>query len=685
MALLWCLGLGMQVSQPGLAQAAETHPLTPEDLWAVKRLDAPSLSPDDRWAVVSVGSYDIKENSGSADLWLFSTTGEKARQLTSHPARDGNPVWSPDGRWIAFTSKREGDEDNQIYIISPTGGEARRVTRMATGVSGLRWFPDSHRLAFISWVWPDLRTEEEQAKRLKERKESKVKALVIDSTAYRYWDHWLADGRQAHLFAADLDTGACRDLLAGTRLGLFAWDLPAGLSNDLYDVAPDGQEMVFATDLSPDPGFAPNIDLVILRLADGTWENLTKDNLAGDTSPRYSPDGKWIAFTRQLTRNFYADRKRITLHDRSSRQNRVLTEGWDRSADAPAWAPDGRFLYFTAEDQGRQPLFRLGLEGGIPKRMVADGTLAGFALKARGNGVVYSRSTFRSPPALFYCGFEDSTLLPMEMMNEELVAQWRLGEVKQMRFPGFNQEPVQMWVIYPPDFRPDRKWPLLQMVHGGPHNPWADQFQFRWNAQVFAGQGYVVAAVNYHGSSSWGAQFTDSITGDYGRRELEDIEKATDHLIAQGYIDEKRLTAAGGSYGGYMMAWINGHTNRYRALVCHAGVYDWTSQMASDVVRGRERALGGFPWENPMRSLAQSAHYYAKNFKTPTLVIHGEQDYRVPVAQGFEYFNTLRMLQVPSRLVYFPDENHWILKPQNSLLWYGEVLAWLKQYAPPNP
>jgi dipeptidyl aminopeptidase/acylaminoacyl peptidase len=240
-------------------------------------------------------------------------------------------------------------------------------------------------------------------------------------------------------------------------------------------------------------------------------------------------------------------------------------------------------------------------------------------------------------------------------------------------------------VIYPPNFDPQKKWPLLQVVHGGPHGAWMDQYHFRWNMHLFASRGHVVAAVNFHGSTGWGDAFTDSNTAQYGTKEFEDVEKATDYLLAEGYIDPARLAAAGGSFGGYMVAWMNGHTDRYKAYVCHAGVYDWVAQMASDYVRGRQRALGAFPWENPQKVLDQSAHWYAKNFKTPTLVVHCEQDYRVPVTQGFEYYTTLRVLGVPTRLVYFPDENHWVLKPQNSRLWYKEFFDWIEKYVGAGP
>ncbi len=659
------------------ASAQGRHPITVEDMWVVKRPGAPALSPDGRWVAVEVTTYEMKENSSTSDIWLLATDGSSRHRLTAHPARDSAPAWSADGKWIAFLSKREGDEETQLYLISPMGGEARRLTKIPTGASALKWFPDSKRIAFLSWVWPDLTTDEQQAQRLKEQREAKVKAYIVDTTSFRYWDHWLADGRVPHLFVVEVETEKHRDLLAGTGLSLARQDPSA----DSYDISPEGNEMAFTADLTKDFGYDPNLDIVTLPAAGGKWTNLTADNPANDTNPRYSPDGKWIAYTRQAIKGFYADRQRIVLYGRATGARRVLTENWDRSAEAPVWSADSQRLYFAAEDKARQPIWALPISGGTPKPVIEGSTNSNLALSADGRTLAFLRTAMGTPPAVYAAAADGSGARKIETLNDGLIAQWQLGEVKEFIYKGWSGEPVQMWVIYPPSFDPSKKWPLLQIVHGGPHGAWMDQFHFRWNMHLFASPGYVVAAVNFHSSTGWGQAFTDSTTGDYGRRELEDVEKATDYLLAQDYIDPERLAAAGGSFGGYMMAWMNGHTTRYKAMVCHAGVYDWVSQMASDTVRGRERALGAFPWENPQRVLEQSAHSYARNFKTPTLVVHNERDFRVPVTQGFEYYTTLRMRNVPARLLYFPDENHFVLKPQNSRLWYKEFFDWIGKYA----
>ena len=355
-----------------------------------------------------------------------------------------------------------------------------------------------------------------------------------------------------------------------------------------------------------------------LPIEGGKGSNITAENKASDSNPIYSPDGKWLAYTKQTIPRFYGDRERVVLRDRKSGTTKVLTEEWDRSAGSPVWHPDSEKMYFTAENQARTPLWELKISGGSPRLITSNsGATSSFDVSADGKTLAYVRSSISVPAKLFTANLDGQNERKVESFNDELVSHWKLGEVKEMTYKGWNDEPVQMWVVNPPDFDPKKKWPLLQVIHGGPHSATLDQFHFRWNLQLFASRGYVVAGVNFHGSSGFGQAFTDSISGQYGTKEFADIEKGTDTLLATGYIDENRLTASGGSFGGYMVAWINGHTNRYKALVCHAGVYNWISQMASDILVGRDRALGGFHWDKPEKVASQSAHTYAKNFKTP--------------------------------------------------------------------
>jgi dipeptidyl aminopeptidase/acylaminoacyl peptidase len=650
--------------------------LSVEDLWSIKRIGAPTLAPDGRHACAAVTAYDMDRNEGRTELWLFPTDGGKARRLTAGD-KDSEPCWSPDGKWIAFAAKRKDDEEAQVYLIAPDGGEARRLASVAGGAAGLRWFPDSKRVAFISWVWPDLKTDQAQARRRKERKESKIKAHLSERRECRYWDHWLTDGREPHILAAEVATGRTRDLLAGSGLALQPWEPSA----DLYDVSPDGRELAVTVDLNPEPGMMNETDIVAVAVATGRHRTLTADSGRSDATPRYSPDGRHLAWNSYNLKRAFNDQGRLMLYDRRSGGSRRLLARLDRATTRHAWAPDGATLFALIEDRGRQGVYRFGLSDPLPTPVAPGGTVTGYSLSRDGRRVAFDRSTLAHPPSLFAIGSDGRGERPIESLNRALLARVRLGASREFTVRGWGGDPVQVFVTYPPNFTPKSKWPLLHSIHGGPHSAHVDGWHFRWNAQVFAAQGYVVVGVNYHGSSGFGQRWLETITGDYGVREFADVEAATDFLLRQRYIDRERLVASGGSYGGYMVAYMNGHTDRYRTFVCHAGCYDWVSMMATDGYQFFAKELGAFHWDNPARVMKQSPHHYVRRFRTPTLVVHGELDYRVPATQALQYYNTLKARGIAARLVYFPDENHWILKPQNSRLWYREFFAWIRRYA----
>jgi dipeptidyl aminopeptidase/acylaminoacyl peptidase len=667
------------------------RPMTIDDLWALKRFGAATLSPDGSWACVPVTRYDMAKNEGSTQLWLLSTDGKIQRQLT-RGKRDSDPQWSPDGKWIAFVSKRgegkEADEESQLYRIPADGGEAERLTTLATGVSALRWFPDSSRIAFVSWVWPELATEKEQAKRAKEDKDDKVKAFTIEHNHYRFWDHWFPRGRKPHLHVLDVRSGKLRDLFAGTRFHLPPQEPDAGQ----FDISPDGREIAFTFDFEPDPGVFSYTDIVALDVGGATWINLTeksgRPNKHASFSPRYSPDGKWIAFLASDYAKGHNEQSRAWLIQRQGGAVAGLTTGWDRGVNAPLlWSADAASLFFTAETGVAQPVWRIGLADKQPVEIIRGpgegGTAADPCLSRDGKVLVYARAAQDHPPKLFAADAAGGGERPIERFNTRLLGQLAVGRAESVTIAGFGGDPVQMWIVTPPGFDPAKgKYKLMQVIHGGPHTCWSDTWHWRWNSQLFVASGTVLAAVNYHGSSGWGQDFLSSINGDWGRRELADIEAGTDHMLATGYIDPARVVATGGSYGGYMVAYMNGNVagDRYKAYVCHAGCFDWVSMMGSDGYFWFGHELGAFAWEDEAKVLKQSPHHYAANFGTPTLVMHGELDYRVPYYQGLAYYNTLRVKQVPSRLVCFPDENHWILKPQNSVLWYREFRDWCDRF-----
>ena len=663
--------------------AKHKPPLDVESLWAIRRIGTPTLSPDGALACSAVTRFDMEKNDSSTSLWLFPTglgaataAAKGARMLTAGD-KDSDPKWSPDGKWIAFTAKRKDDEEPQLYLIAPDGGEARRLTQHATGCAAPKWFPDGKRIAFISWVWPDLATDALQAKRRKERKESKVKAHVTERHEFRFWDHWLTDGREPHVYICDVATGKCRDALARTGVALPPWEPSAGD----YDIAPDGREIAITADLGPEPRMMSQTDIVTVDLPSRRKKVLTAATNTADAQPRYSPDGRAIAFHSYDTNRTFNDQGHLVLLDRRSGKMRRLAPALDRATSHVAWTPDSRALLCTLESRGRVGIARLPLDAAMPSLVVPGGTVGGFAQSRDGSVLTFDRATAHAPPALFACRADGGGERSIETVNRALLARHSTGEVREVTVKGWGGQPVQMFVTYPPNFDPEKKWPLLHSIHGGPHAAHMDSWHFRWNTQVFAGYGYVVAAVNYHGSSGFGQKWLETITGQYGKKEYADVEAGTDWLLRQGYIDRSRLVATGGSYGGYMVAYMNGHTDRYRAYVCHAGCYDWVSMMATDGYHFFADELGAFHWDNPARVMRQSPHHYVKHARTPTLVIHGELDYRVPATQALQYYDTLKAKEVPARLVYFPDENHWILKPQNSRLWYREFFGWVARYA----
>jgi dipeptidyl aminopeptidase/acylaminoacyl peptidase len=664
-------------------EAAGPRPMTAEDLWKVKRVGPPSVSPDGQWCVVDVTVWDIDKDESSSNLWLLSTDGRTQRQLTYSAGKNNGPRWSPDGSLIAFTSQRGGDDGMQIYVISPTGGEARRVSNMPMAPSGLKWAADSRTIYSIGWTWPGASDDTSHKAREKSLKEAKSKAVVIDDTAYRVWDKWIADGKRPMIFAIDLASGHHRNLLAQSKRFLPPSEPPPS-AND-YDVSPDGKELCFVSDSSKDYGLDFNSDLYALNLeGDGSPKNITEENDANDTNPVFSPDGAHLAFLRQTIKYFSGDRQRLMVRDRKSGATKELAAAFSRSCQNPKW-PDARRLTFEAENGGTHGIYFVNLDDklfGTDAPKISERSID----FARGRRLgVYLTSSFDRPPAVYAHGPGMKDPIQLDHFNDELESQWNLGKVEYATFKGAGDKDVRQWIVYPPDFDPNKKWPFVQVVHGGPHSGIMNDWSARWNLQLWAAQGYVIGCVNFHGSSGYGQEFTDSITGAMGDKPLTDLMKSTDWFEKQPWIDKNRMAAAGASYGGYMMAWLNGHTDRFQAMVCHAGVYDWHAMLASDMIRGRFRALGAPPWGDHSIVDRQSAQRFAANFKTPTLVLHGEKDFRVPITQGLAYFNTLRQKGVPTRLVYFPDENHWIMKANNSLLWHKEVFGWLDRYIGKGP
>jgi dipeptidyl aminopeptidase/acylaminoacyl peptidase len=654
------------------AAPAATAPFTAAEMMKLKRLADPQVSPDGKWVLYSQTDVDLAANTRNSDLWIVPLSGGEPRRLTSHVKSDSRGRFSPDGRRLAFVSARDGG--GQVFVMDVAGGDARKVTSLATDAGGVSWI-DDQTLLVTSEVYPDCTDAACNKKKMEEAGKPST-ARAYDTLLYRHWDTW-DDGRVSHLFAVPLDGGEPRDLTPGGR------DVPPfslGGPDD-YAVSPDGREVAFARNDDPVPATSTNAELYVVPVAGGAARKIA-GHAGYDGAPQYSPDGTRIAFRAQLRAGYESDRWRLMVYDRKSGATRSLTETFDRHVDSFAWSPDSKTLYFTAEDAGRAPVYAVPAAGGAVKELVGGATFGDVQAAADGRTLVVTRTAFTHPPEIYRVGVDGSNPTPVTRVNDSLLAGFGLRPAESVSYTGAAGKAVQAWIVKPPDFDPARKYPLLVLIHGGPQGAWTDSWTYRWNAEVFAAAGYVAFLPNPRGSSGFGQEFMDDINADWGGRAYEDIMKGTDYAEALPYVEKGRTTAAGASYGGYMANWIAGHTDRYRALVSHDGVFDLPSMYgATEELWFVQWELKGPYWENPEMYERWSPSRFVKNFKTPTLVIHGELDYRVPLEQGLGMFTALQGRGVPSRLLVFPDENHWVLKPANSVRWYQEVIAWLDRWA----
>jgi dipeptidyl aminopeptidase/acylaminoacyl peptidase len=673
------------------AADAGRRPMTVEDLWAMDRVGSPVASPDGRQVAFTVTRYSMENNEGNSDLWLVPADGSAPpRRLTWNEKSDSQPAWSPDGRRLAFVSKRNEDDPAQLYILPLIGGEAEPVTDLPIAVSDPRWFPDGKRIAFLASTWSDLDDDfEAVGERLDERKEDPVKAHVTEDRLVRYWDHYLTDGRTVHIFALDLESREVTDLLPGWNRLMAFWG-PGGQ----WDLAPDGKELAFTANSTDPPYRKLDYDIYLLPL--GTTgvvpKSITRDNPASDARPRYSPDGRYLVYGRTRRPEYAPDYTRLARYDRLSGTVQPFIESFDEQPSGWTFTADGKTVLFHAQERGRTHLYGVPVAGGTPSVLARGGSTSGATVGAA-DRAVYRLESLTRPAELMAVkldarpprGKKEPEAGALTSFNASLLAKLDMGRVEDVTFEGADGEPVQMFVLLPPGFDATRRWPLVQAIHGGPHGSWGHGFHYRWNAALLASPGYVVALVNFHGSTGSGQAFAESILGAHADKPFTDIMKATDLLASRDNIDEERLAAMGGSYGGYMVSWILGHTNRFSALINHAGVYDLMGQFASDWTWGRAANYGAAPWEDPGRIDLWSPSRFAANFQTPTMVIHGEKDYRVPYTQGLNLHGVLTGKGVPARLVVFPDENHWILKPRNARLWWTEVFAWLERHIGAGP
>lgn len=643
--------------------------MTPEDLWNLRRVGQPEPLRDGSAAVVPVTDH-IEDDELVTRLYLVGSDGT-AKPLTATNRSASEPAVSPSGEQVAFLSKPVGDDHAQVHLQRLGGGESEPVADFPLGARAILWLPDETGLIVAAELSRDHPTLEGTAAEYERRQEdAHAEPVVTEDRVYRYWDHWLAGAKLDHLFRLDLTEGHITHLTKGMDR-VIALETPAGT----FDVAPDGSEIAFTMDVS-DPawdrlGFA----IHTMPTAGGALSRITTPEVAQQRRPRYSPDGRHLLYGIQREADYYADHVRLVLYDRSTEEERVLTEAWDRSASGWEFTSDSEIVV-AAEDRAHLRLFTLGIAGDEPQPITSGDSNHG--PRPAGDVIWHRNESMSAPPDVAITGGGGTRRIGS--FNDALLSEFDLGTVEEIETTGADGDPIQMFVIYPPGFDAGRTWPLLHDIHGGPHNADLDQWHWRWNTHAFAAEGYVVASVNFHGSSSWGQDFATSIQGAWGDKTAADIEAATDHLLSLGFIDAERMAIAGGSYGGYLVSWLTTRTDRYACCICHAGVTDLLGQWATDTTYGRERSFGSTPWIDLRAIQRWSPAANTRDVTTPTLVSHGEKDYRVVVTQGLLWYGILKAKGVEARLVYYPDEGHWILRRSNSVHWYAEFLGWLERW-----
>jgi len=658
----------------------QTHLFSVQDMLAMDRISDPHVSPDGRWIVFTLRQSDLEENCGRTDLWLVRADGTDLRRLTSHQAGDNSPCWAPDSKSVLFLSSRSGS--SQLWHIRIDGGEARQITKLPLDVANLIVSPDGEYVCFSMDVFPDCDTMEDTKNRLDEIDKRKTSGRIYDRIFIRHWDTW-KDGRRSHLFVMPAAGGDVVDVMAG--MDADAPSKPFGGTEEVT-FTPDSKEIVFsARDVGRQEPWSTDFDLYRTPI-DGLSRPrcLTEKNQAWDTNPVFSPDGGTLAYLAMAMPGYESDRFRIVLYSWPNGSERVLTEDWDYNPSSICFSPDGRTIYTTAENLGQKSMFAVDVDTGKVRTIVKDGYVGSVAVA--GERIIYGLDNLQSPVELYSVRTDGGDVRTITRINAEKIAAARMGRYEQFTFKGWNDQTVYCYVVKPADFDSNNKYPVAFLIHGGPESSFGNHFHYRWNPQAYAGAGYASVMVDFHGSTGYGQAFTDSIRGDWGGKPLEDLQKGLAAALKRyTWMDSERVGALGASFGGYMINWIEGNwPDRFRCLVNHDGNLD--ERMAyfdTEELWFSEWDHVGMPWTNPQAYEKHNPVNYVKNWRTPMLIIHGGLDFRVAETQGIATFNALQRLGIDSKLLYFPDENHWVLKPHNSILWHETVIGWLDRWLKP--
>jgi dipeptidyl aminopeptidase/acylaminoacyl peptidase len=655
---------------------AQKRPFDVNALLSLQRISDPQLSPDGRWVAFTVQSVDVPSNKKPSQIWIVPLAGGVPHPITHDGEANQRPRWSPDSKRIAYISDRSGA--SQIWLIDPDGGNPKQLTTLSTEADGILFSPDGKNLVFTSNVFPECGADDACNKKLLDAESaSKVHARIYTELLYRHWTSWQAKTR-SHLMTVAVTGGLVKDLTPGPR------DVPPfslGGPDD-YDISPDGKEVCYSMNADPVPATSTNSDLYVVPIAGGEARKISS-TAGADASPKYSPDGKYLAWRAQTRAGYESDRWRLMVLERSLGRLGNLTENLDRWVNSFTWSPDSQNLFFTVGDRGRQNIQVMSVNGGAARNVASgDSELDDMQFTRDGRTMVYTQQTGMSPTEIYRVVSTGGEPTALTHLNDAVLNATQFSPLEEISVNAPDGARIQTFVLKPYGFDPARKYPAVMLIHGGPQGFWGHAWTYRWNAQIFAAAGYVVVEPNPRGSTGYGQKFIDEINGDWGGKPYDDLMAVADHISSNlTYVDPGKVTAAGASYGGYMIDWILGHTTRFKALVTHDGVYDLTSEFgATEELWFPLWEYSGTPWDKPELYSKMSPSTYAKDFKTPTLVVHGELDFRVPYEQGLELFTALQMQKVPSKLLIFPDEGHWVLKPQNSVLWYKTVIDWLDSW-----
>jgi len=670
-----------------LASSQTKHPFTFEEMMQLRRISDPQISPDGKWVVFSAQDVNLDANTKTSHLWIVPVAGGDAKPLTSGASGEERGRFSPDGKKVAFLSARDGG--SQVWVQDfdaangQLSGEAKRISNISTEADGLLWSGDGKTIVFASSVYPDCADDACNQKRDAEKAASKVKAQIFTHLMYRHWNRYLT-GKRSHLFSIAADgSGEAKDLTPGDH------DVPPFNlgGQDFYAISPDGQEIAYTSNLEKDEATSTNNDVFVIPISGGQPKKISASP-GSDSNPAYSPDGRYIAYRMQERNSYESDRFQLVVYDRKSGTRKNLTPKLDNWVEGFVWSPDSKKIYFTADKEGGSPIYSVAADGGEIKELLG-GHNDELSVTADGKTIVFTRQTAQFPNEVFSAqvGGKDATNL--SKLNDKVFTQVQTSPVESFWFTGADNAKVQGFIVKPPDFNAAQKYPVKFLIHGGPQGAWGDSWTYRWNAQLFAADGYVVVMVNPRGSVGYGQKFTEEVSGDWGGRAYVDLMKGLDHVEATlPYVQRGNVCGMGASYGGYAVNWIITHTTRFKCAVSHDGMFNTESAWGTtEELWFNEWEFKGTPWANREGYRRWSPHLSVTNIKTPTLVVHGQLDYRLDASEGFQLFTTLQRLNVPSKMLYFPDEGHWVLKPQNSRLWYQTVNGWVDQWlkgAAPN-